>query len=328
MSGTEIVAFVDEGLGNSSYLVDLGDGSAVVVDPGRDARPYLAEAEKRSLHIAHAIETHLHADFVSGSRELAAHGCGVVAAHAAAMGYPHHGLAGGERLDLGSLSLHSALQPAVPGRQGRGRRSGAGRDLTGSAIVAGKVFSDEEAEQLSSWPPEVARSDLVAHFTLSIDDLRWVRSHRGAAERIGLAVQLCGLGYLGLVRRPIASLNYLLTSHVWRQDHNGFSHQDPGFIDHLVNKKAEIVRVYLPPDTNTLLSVADHCLRSRQYINLIVAGSYLTIDEAVAHCTRGLGIWEWAATTDRRKERAPRRGDGLRRRRSDIGNPRRRSAAP
>jgi len=104
-------------------------------------------------------------------------------------------------------------------------------------------------------------------------------------------------------RRPIGSLNYLLTSHVWRQDHNGFSHQDPGFIDHLVNKKAEIVRVYLPPDTNTLLSVADHCLRSRQYINLIVAGkqpalSYLDIDDAVAHCSRGLGIWEWASSDD------------------------------
>jgi xylulose-5-phosphate/fructose-6-phosphate phosphoketolase len=101
-------------------------------------------------------------------------------------------------------------------------------------------------------------------------------------------------------RAPIASLNYLLTSHVWRQDHNGFSHQDPGFIDHLVNKKAAIVRVYLPPDANTLLSVADHCLRSRQYINLIVAGkqpalSYLGIEAAVAHCTRGLGIWEWAS---------------------------------
>ena len=101
-------------------------------------------------------------------------------------------------------------------------------------------------------------------------------------------------------RAPIASLNYLLTSHVWRQDHNGFSHQDPGFIDHVVNKKAAIVRVYLPPDANTLLSVADHCLRSRQYINLIVAGkqpalSYLSIAEAVAHCTRGLGIWEWAS---------------------------------
>jgi xylulose-5-phosphate/fructose-6-phosphate phosphoketolase len=101
-------------------------------------------------------------------------------------------------------------------------------------------------------------------------------------------------------RRPIASLNYLLTSHVWRQDHNGFSHQDPGFIDHLVNKKAEIVRVYLPPDANTLLSVADHCLRSQQYVNLIVAGkqpalSYLGIDDAAAHCTRGLGIWEWAS---------------------------------
>jgi xylulose-5-phosphate/fructose-6-phosphate phosphoketolase len=104
-------------------------------------------------------------------------------------------------------------------------------------------------------------------------------------------------------RRPIASLNYLLTSHVWRQDHNGFSHQDPGFIDHVVNKKAEIVRVYLPPDANCLLSVADHCLRSRQYVNVIVAGKqpglqYLTMDEAVAHCTRGIGIWEWAGTAE------------------------------
>ncbi|HET7170492.1 MAG TPA: phosphoketolase family protein [Gaiellales bacterium] len=104
-------------------------------------------------------------------------------------------------------------------------------------------------------------------------------------------------------RRPIASLNYLLSSHVWRQDHNGFSHQDPGFIDHVVNKKAEIVRVYLPPDANCLLSVADHCLRSRHYVNVIVAGKqpcldYLTIDEAAAHCTRGLGIWEWASNDD------------------------------
>jgi xylulose-5-phosphate/fructose-6-phosphate phosphoketolase len=102
-------------------------------------------------------------------------------------------------------------------------------------------------------------------------------------------------------RRPIASLNYLLSSHVWRQDHNGFSHQDPGFIDHVVNKKAEIIRVYLPPDANTLLSVADHCLRSRDYVNVIVAGKqpaldYLTMDEAIAHCTRGLGIWEWASS--------------------------------
>jgi xylulose-5-phosphate/fructose-6-phosphate phosphoketolase len=102
-------------------------------------------------------------------------------------------------------------------------------------------------------------------------------------------------------RRPIASLNYLLSSHVWRQDHNGFSHQDPGFIDHVINKKAEIIRVYLPPDTNTLLSVADHCLRSRHYVNVIVAGkqpelNYLGIDEAIIHCTRGLGIWEWAST--------------------------------
>jgi xylulose-5-phosphate/fructose-6-phosphate phosphoketolase len=101
-------------------------------------------------------------------------------------------------------------------------------------------------------------------------------------------------------RRPIASLNYLLTSHVWRQDHNGFSHQDPGFIDHVVNKKAEIIRVYLPPDTNTLLSCADHCLRSRQHVNVIVAGkqpalNYLSMDEAVIHCTRGAGIWEWAS---------------------------------
>ena len=104
-------------------------------------------------------------------------------------------------------------------------------------------------------------------------------------------------------RAPIASLNYLLSSHVWRQDNNGFSHQDPGFIDHVINKKAEIARVYLPPDTNTLLSVADHCLRSRNYVNVIVAGkqpalNYLTMDEAIAHCTRGIGIWPWAGTTD------------------------------
>jgi xylulose-5-phosphate/fructose-6-phosphate phosphoketolase len=104
-------------------------------------------------------------------------------------------------------------------------------------------------------------------------------------------------------RRPIASLNYLLTSHVWRQDHNGFSHQDPGFIDHVVNKKADIVRVYLPPDANCLLSVADHCLRSRNYVNVIVAGKqpalqYLTMDEAVKHCTAGIGIWDWASNDD------------------------------
>ena len=96
-------------------------------------------------------------------------------------------------------------------------------------------------------------------------------------------------------RRPIASLNYLLSSHVWRQDHNGFSHQDPGFIDHVVNKRAEIVRVYLPPDANTLLSTYDHCLRSRQYVNVVVAGkqpspNWLTMEEAIAHCTRGSGI--------------------------------------
>ena len=104
-------------------------------------------------------------------------------------------------------------------------------------------------------------------------------------------------------RKPIASLNYLLTSLVWRQDHNGFSHQDPGFIDHLLNKKADVVRIYLPPDANTLLSVADHCLRSRNYINLIVAGKqpapqWLTIDEAVAHCTTGLGTWQWASNDE------------------------------
>ena len=102
-------------------------------------------------------------------------------------------------------------------------------------------------------------------------------------------------------RRPIASLNYLLSSHVWRQDHNGFSHQDPGFIDHVVNKSAHVVRVYLPPDANTLLSTYDHCLRSRQYVNVVVAGkqpapNFLNMQQAIAHCTRGLGIWEWAGS--------------------------------
>jgi xylulose-5-phosphate/fructose-6-phosphate phosphoketolase len=104
-------------------------------------------------------------------------------------------------------------------------------------------------------------------------------------------------------RRPLASLNYVLSSHVWRQDHNGFSHQDPGFIDHVINKKAEIIRVYLPPDANCLLSCADHCLRSRDYVNVIVAGkqpalNFLTMDEAIAHCTRGIGIWRWASNDD------------------------------
>jgi xylulose-5-phosphate/fructose-6-phosphate phosphoketolase len=102
-------------------------------------------------------------------------------------------------------------------------------------------------------------------------------------------------------RRPISSLNYLLTSHVWRQDHNGFSHQDPGFIDHVINKDPNVVRVYLPPDANCLLSVADHCLRSRDYVNVIVAGKqpaldFLSMDDAIVHCTRGLGIWEWASS--------------------------------
>ncbi len=107
-------------------------------------------------------------------------------------------------------------------------------------------------------------------------------------------------------RRPIASLNYLLSSHVWRQDHNGFSHQDPGFIDHVINKKAEVIRVYLAPDANCLLSVTDHCLRSRNYVNVIVAGkqsalNYLPMDDAIAHCTRGLGIWDWASTDEGRE---------------------------
>ncbi|MGH7872510.1 MAG: phosphoketolase, partial [Candidatus Binatia bacterium] len=116
--------------------------------------------------------------------------------------------------------------------------------------------------------------------------LRWIRrSKRSAPSRR---------------RRPIASLNYLLTSHVWRQDHNGFSHQDPGFIDHVINKKAEVVRVYLPPDANCLLSVTDHCLRSRNYVNVVIAGKqpapqWLDMDQAVKHCTAGIGIWEWAS---------------------------------
>ncbi len=101
-------------------------------------------------------------------------------------------------------------------------------------------------------------------------------------------------------RRPIASLNYLLTSHVWRQDHNGFSHQDPGFIDHVVNKKAEVIRIYLPPDANTLLCTADHCMRSRDYVNVIIAGKqpalqYLSMDDAIKHCNAGVSIWEWAS---------------------------------
>ena len=104
-------------------------------------------------------------------------------------------------------------------------------------------------------------------------------------------------------RRPIASLNYLLSSHVWRQDHNGFSHQDPGFLDHVANKKAQVVRIYLPPDANTLLSVTDHCLRSRNYVNVVVAGKqlapqWLTMDEAQKHCSAGLGIWDWASNDE------------------------------
>jgi xylulose-5-phosphate/fructose-6-phosphate phosphoketolase len=107
-------------------------------------------------------------------------------------------------------------------------------------------------------------------------------------------------------RRPIASLNYLLSSHVWRQDHNGFTHQDPGFLDVVVNKKADVIRVYLPPDANCLLSVADHCLRSRNYVNVMIAGKHpapqwLNMDAAIKHCTAGIGIWEWAST-DRGQE--------------------------
>ena len=104
-------------------------------------------------------------------------------------------------------------------------------------------------------------------------------------------------------RRPIASLNYLLSSHVWRQDHNGFTHQDPGFLDVVLNKRPEIVRVYLPPDANTLLSTYDHCLRSRHYVNVVVAGKqpqadWLSVQDAALHCARGAGIWEWAGNKD------------------------------
>ena len=132
-------------------------------------------------------------------------------------------------------------------------------------------------------------------------------------------------------RRPIASLNYLLSSHVWRQDHNGFSHQDPGFIDHVVNKKAEVVRVYLPPDANCLLSVTDHCLRSRNYVNLVVAGKqpapqWLTMDEAVKHCTARAGDLGVGQQRPRRRARCR---NGLLRRRADLGDiSRRRSPSP
>ena len=123
-------------------------------------------------------------------------------------------------------------------------------------------------------------------------------------------------------RRPIASLNYLLSSHVWRQDHNGFSHQDPGFIDVVMNKKADVIRVYLPPDANTLLSVTDHCLRSRNYVNVIVAGKqpapqWLDMDAAVKHCTAGR---RHLAMGQQRRGRRARRGDGVLRRRADAGD--------
>jgi xylulose-5-phosphate/fructose-6-phosphate phosphoketolase len=111
-------------------------------------------------------------------------------------------------------------------------------------------------------------------------------------------------------RRPIASLNYLLASHVWQQMHNGFTHQDPGFIDHVVNKKASVVRVYLPPDANCLLSVWDHCLRSRHYVNVVIAGKYqapqwLTMAEAAKHCTAGIGIWDWASSEGNDQDAPP-----------------------
>lgn len=115
-------------------------------------------------------------------------------------------------------------------------------------------------------------------------------------------IRICTKNFKNLKQYYGSSLifNYLLTSHVWRQYHNGFSHQDPGFIDHVVNKKAEVIRVYLPPDANTLLSVADHCLKSRNYVNVIVAGKqpslqYLIIEEAIQHCSKGIGIWKWAS---------------------------------
>jgi xylulose-5-phosphate/fructose-6-phosphate phosphoketolase len=128
-------------------------------------------------------------------------------------------------------------------------------------------------------------------------------------------------------RRPIASLNYLLTSHVWRQDHNGLSHQDPGFLDHVANKTADVARLYLPPDANCLLSVADHCLRSRGYVNVIVAGKqpeaqWLGMDAAVRHCTAGAGIWDWASD-----DADPEIGHGLRRRCADAGGTGRGDAA-
>ena len=125
-------------------------------------------------------------------------------------------------------------------------------------------------------------------------------------------------------RHRIASLNYLLASHVWRQDHNGFTHQDPGFIDHVVNKKAEVVRVYLPPDANCLLSVMDHCLRSRHYVNVVIAGKHaapqwLGMEAAIEHCSKGIDIWRLG---EQRPGRRTGRGDGLRRRRTHAGNAR------
>lgn len=157
MSGPTIVPFVDEGLGNSSYLVDLGDGSALVVDPGRDPRPYLAEAETRGLHVAMAVETHLHADFVSGSSELAAHGSRVVAALAAGLEHPHHGLAGGQRLDVGGLTLEALATPGhTPEHLAYLLRDGShpvalfsGGSLLVGAVARTDLISPERTEELA-----------------------------------------------------------------------------------------------------------------------------------------------------------------------------------
>ena len=157
MSGPEIIALVDEGLGNSSYLVDLGDGTALVVDPGRDSGPYLAEAEHRGLRITMAAETHLHADFVSGSRELAAHGCRVVAARAAGLGHPHDGMADGERLEVGGLTLEALASPGhTPEHLAYLLRDGAtpvalfsGGSLLVGAVARTDLISPDRTEQLA-----------------------------------------------------------------------------------------------------------------------------------------------------------------------------------
>ena len=158
-----------------------------------------------------------------------------------------------------------------------------------------------DSRRIAEWPCQSWLRLIASNGTSGpVDEFRDMVK---ALHRVGIEVILDVVSNHtaeGKWRRPIASLNYLLSSHVWRQDHNGFSHQDPGFIDHVINKKAEVVRVYLPPDANCLLSVTDHCLRSRNYVNLVVAGKqpapqWLTMDQAIKHCTAGLGIWEWAS---------------------------------